>query len=156
VRTSWQRIIVLSTFFAIAGCTSLSTVRLQPEAIEVAPNLRPIAGIQANAISGYILFIPIPGVDLDKVVNQMLVVAAKTMGADKVAQLQFDMTPDGGVWTLRKLIGWRSAQATGIAVQVTALPPDPTADEGPEPGHSGPPATPSATVPSPAPSNTPQ
>ena len=74
----------------------------------------------------------------------MLVVAAKTMGADKIAHLHFDMTPDGGIWTLRKLIGWRSAQATGIAVQVTALPADPTADEGPEPTSAPPPTAPGA------------
>ena len=122
----------------LTGCTSLSTVRLQPDAIEVGPGLRPIAGIQANVISAYVLFIPIPGVDLDKAVNQMLVVAAKTMGADKVANLQFDITPEGGFWAWRKLLGWRSARASGIAVQLTAPPPDPDADLGPEPPATSP------------------
>ena len=70
-------------------------------------------------------------VDLDRVINRMLIVAAKTMGADKVANLQFDITPDAGIWTLRKLIGWRSAQASGVAVQVEA-PTDADADQGPE------------------------
>lgn len=117
-----------------AGCSNVETVRLQPEAIHVGPGLRPIAGIQANVASFYFLFIPIPGnVTLDRVVNRMLVVAAKTMGADKIAQLRFDVTPSGGFWALARFIGWNRARASGIAVQITAPPPDPTADEGPEP-----------------------
>lgn len=119
---------------ALVGCSSVSTVRVQPENVAAGPGLRPIAAIQVNASSAYFLFIPIPGkVDLDRVVNRMLIVAAKTMGADKVANLEFDVTPDSGIWTLRKLIGWRSARASGVAVQVEAAPADPAADEGPEP-----------------------
>jgi hypothetical protein len=126
--------IVCAFWLSLASaCTSTQTVRLQPEAVAVDPGMRPIAAIQANAISAYLLFIAMPGVDLDKVVNQMLIVTAKTMGADKVADLHFDITPDDGVWALRKLIGWRSAQASGIAVQVTGPAPDPHADDGPEP-----------------------
>jgi hypothetical protein len=134
----------ISSLLASSGCTHVSTVRLQEEAIEVGPGLRPLAAVQANAISGYLLFVPIPGVDLDRVINQMLVVTAKTIGADKIANLEFDVTPDGGVWALRKLIGWRSARASGIAVQVTAPAADPDADQGPEPPASepGPPSRP--------------
>ena len=122
-----------------AACSHVSTVRLQEEAIEVGPGLRPMAAIQANAIRGQLLFIPLgPRVSLDRVVNELMVVAAKTMGADKVVILDFDVTPDGGVWALRSLLGWRSARATGIAVQVTAPPPDPRADEGPEPPAAAP------------------
>jgi hypothetical protein len=131
----------------LSACTSLTTVRLQPDAVDVGPGLRPIAGIQANAISAYILFIPIPGVDLDKAVNQMLVVAAKTMGADKIANLQFEITPDGGFWAWRKLLGWRSAQASGIAVQLTAPAPDPDRDLGPEPDRPEPTSTDTAEPP---------
>lgn len=108
-------------------------MRLQADTVTVGPNLRPIAGVQANAISLYALFIPIPGVNLDKVVNQMLIVAAKTIGADKVANLRFDIDPDGGIWSIRKLAFYRSAQASGIAVQVMAPQADPGADQGPEP-----------------------
>jgi hypothetical protein len=117
----------------VTGCSHVSTVRLQPDAIAVGPGLRPIAGIQANATSLYALFIPIPGVDLDKVINRMLIVTAKTIGADKIANLQFDIDPDGGIWALRKLAFYRSARASGIAVQVTGSAPDPKADQGPEP-----------------------
>ena len=127
----------------LAGaCSHVSTVRLQEETVEVGPGLRPLAAVQANAISAYFLFIPMPGVDLDRVVNQLLVVAAKTMGADKVVLLDFDATPDGGIWAWRKLIGWRSARAAGIAVQVTAPAADPEADQGPEPAPSAPATTP--------------
>lgn len=130
VRRLWLGLLVA---VMASACSHLSTVRLQPDAIDIGPDLRPIAGLQADAISLYVLFVPIPGVDLDQTVNQMLVAAAKTMGADKVANLQFDVTPGGGVWALRKLLGWRSSRASGVAVQVTALPPDPDADDGPEP-----------------------
>lgn len=127
-----KRIVLATVVLALSACSTVSTVRLQPEAVAAGPNLRPVAAIQANAISFYFLFIPIPGVDLDKAINQMLVVTAKSMGADKVANLQFDITPDGGVWALRKILGYRSAQASGIAVQVTAPAPDPGAEQGPE------------------------
>ncbi len=128
VGRSCAAVLVLAT-----ACSAVSTVRVQPENVAVSPGLRPVAAIQVNATSAYFLFIPIPGgVDLDRVVNRMLIVTAKMMGADKVANLQFDFTPDSGIWTLRKLIGWRSAQASGIAVQVEA-PADPDADRGPEP-----------------------
>lgn len=130
------------------GCSNLTTVRLQPDTIEVGEGLRPIAGIQANAASAYVLFIPIPGgVNLDRVVNRMLVVAAKTMGADKVADLRFEVTPSGGIWALRKLFGWRGAKASGIAVQITAAPPDPGADEGPEPATVTEPVSPPTPAP---------
>jgi hypothetical protein len=131
MRNAW---LITLAAVATAACSTVSTVRLQPEHVDVGPGMRPIAAIQANVSSFYFLFIPIPGgVDLDRAVNRMLIVTAKTMGADKVVQLQFDVTPDGGVWALRRFLGYRSAEAKGIAVQIDA-PPDPTRDQGPEPG----------------------
>lgn len=126
----------LSAAVALGGiaCSSLSIARVQPDNVAVGPGLRPVAVIQANAITGYAFFIPLPGgVSLDRVVNRMLIVAAKTIGADKVTNVAFDVTPEGGVWAIRKLLGWRSARATAIAVQVEAAPADPHADDGPEP-----------------------
>jgi hypothetical protein len=135
-----HRLLGLVGICALVACSQVSTVRLQAETVEVGPGLRPIAAIQADATSFYVLFLPLPGgVDLDRVVNRMLVVAAKTMGADKVAQMSFEVTPDGGVWALHKLLGWRSARARGIAVQVTSVP-DPDADQGPEPAAPAAPA----------------
>lgn len=126
---SWLHRLALTGVIAIVvagGCSSVSTVRVQPESVYVGPGLRPIAVVHAQVSSAYLLFIPIPGgVDLDRVVNRMLVAAAKAMGADKVVNIQVDMTPEGGIWTLRKLIGYRSAQASGVAVVVEGNAPAP-------------------------------
>jgi hypothetical protein len=112
----------------LAGCSSVSTVRVQSENLYAGQHLRPIAVLHAQVTSAYLLFIAIPGhVDLDYVVNRMLISAAKSLGADKVVDIKVDITPDGGIWTLRKIIGWRSAQASGVAVVVedTAAPAPP-------------------------------
>ena len=104
---------------AITACSSVSTVRVQPETVHAGPHLRPIAMVHAQVTSAYLLFVPIPGhVDLDHVVNRMLIAAAKTLGADKVVEIQVEITPDDGIWILRKLLGWRSAEASGLAVVV--------------------------------------
>ena len=55
-------------------------------------------------------------VSLDRVVNEMLIATAKSIGADKVVNIKVDITPDGGIWTLRRILGWRSAEASGVAV----------------------------------------
>ena len=127
----------------LAACSSISTVRVQPESVFVAPHLRPIAVIHAQVTSAYVLFIGIPGhVDLDHVVNRMLIAAAKTLGADKVVDIRVDITPDDGIWTLRKLLGWRTAEASGVAVVVE--------DEAPATAPP-PPAAPTAASPAAAP-----
>lgn len=110
--------VIAVTAFASA-CSSVSTARVQPENLHVGPNLRPIAVVHAQVTSAYFLFIPIPGgVDLDRVVNRMLLAAAKSLGADMVVDIRVDITPDTGIWTLRKLLGWRSAEASGVAVVI--------------------------------------
>jgi len=124
--------LLLSALVGAAACSSVSTVRLQPETVDVGAGLRPIAGIQSTVSTFYILFIPIPGdVNLDRVVNRMLLVAAKTMGADKVTNLQFH--EECAAACLSKIFGSVEARASGIAVQVIGPPGDPAADEGPEP-----------------------
>jgi hypothetical protein len=116
---SWLGRVVVAAAITLAACSSLSTARVQPESLYVGPHLRPIAVVHAQVTSAYFLFIAIPGhVDLDHVVNRMLVAAAKTLGADRVVDIKVDITPDDGVWTLRKLLGWRSAEASGVAVVV--------------------------------------
>lgn len=108
-----------ATALTIVGCSSVQTVRVQAESVHVGPGLRPIAVVHAQVTSAYVLFIPIPGgVDLDRVVNRMLLAAAKAMGADKVVDIKVDITPDDGIWALRRILGWRSAQASGVAVIV--------------------------------------
>lgn len=101
------------------GCSSVQTVRVQPDNLYVGPGLRPVAIVHAQVTSFYLLFVPIPGgVDLDRVVNRMLLASAKALGADKVVNIRVDITPDSGVWTLRRVLGWRSAEASGVAVIV--------------------------------------
>jgi hypothetical protein len=116
-----RRLSLASSLLGSAGlaCTSISTVHLPPGTVDVGPGRRAIAAIQADATSAYILFVPIPGVDLDRVLNQMLIARARSLGADKVADVRFEITPDTGVWAWRKLLGWRSGRATAIAVQLT-------------------------------------
>jgi hypothetical protein len=141
---SWLRGVAFAAFVTLAmACSSISTVRVQPENVSVAKGLRPIAVVQANVTSAYFLFLAIPGkVNLDYVVNRMLIHAAKQLGADKVVNIQVDITPGDGIWTLRKLIGWRSAQASGIAVVVE--------DEAPSPAPTPPVTPPSAAAPTPS------
>jgi hypothetical protein len=116
---AWLRHGVLAICVTAMACSSVSTVRIQPENLYVGPHLRPIAVVHAQVTSAYVLFIPIPGgVDLDHVVNRMLIAAAKELGADKVVDIKVDITPDDGVWVLRKVLGWRSAEASGVAVVV--------------------------------------
>jgi hypothetical protein len=118
-----RRLVLASSLAAIAACSSISTVRVQPETVYVGPHLRPIAVIHAQVTSAYVLWIPIPGhVDLDYIVNRMLLATAKTLGADKVVDIQVDITPDNGIWTLRKMLGYRSASASGVAVIVEPEP----------------------------------
>ena len=101
----------------LAGCSSLATTRVQSENVYVGPHQKAIAVIHAQVTSAYVLFIGIPGdVDLDHVVNRMLIAAAKTLGADKVVDIKVEIDPDDGIWTVRKVLGWRSAEASGIAV----------------------------------------
>jgi len=113
------RHLALSAVLATAACSSISTVRVQPETVYVGPHLRPVAVIHAQVTSAYLFWIPIPGhVELDYVVNRMLLATAKALGADKVVDIQVDITPGDGIWTLRKLLGYRSATASGVAVMV--------------------------------------
>lgn len=113
------RRLVLAAVLSAAGCSSITTVRVQPESVYAGPRLRPIAVIHAQVTSAYFLWIPIPGhVDLDYVVNRMLLATAKALGADRVVDIKVDITPETGIWTLRKLLGYRSAEASGVAVMV--------------------------------------
>ncbi|HEU0034722.1 MAG TPA: hypothetical protein VFQ53_29055 [Kofleriaceae bacterium] len=127
--------LALASLLAYASaCSSVSTVRVQPEHVHVAPNLRPVAIIHAQVTRGYLMFIPFGGeVNLDRVVNRMLLATAKALGADKVVDIKVDITPDGGIWTLRKVIGWQSAEASGIAVMVEDTAPPPASSPAPVP-----------------------
>ena len=114
-----RRFVLVAALAAVTACSSITTVRVQPDTVFVGPRLRPIAVIHAQVTSAYLLWIPIPGhVDLDYVVNRMLLATAKALGADRVVDIKVDITPENGIWTLRKLVGYRSASASGIAVTI--------------------------------------
>jgi hypothetical protein len=114
-----RRLVLATVLAAAAACSSIATVRVQPDAVYVGPHLRPVAVIHAQVTSAYLLWIPIPGhVDLDYIINRMLLATAKSLGADKVVDIQVDITPEHGIWTLRKMIGYRTAEASGVAVIV--------------------------------------
>lgn len=137
---AWFRGLVIAALVTCAAaCSSISTVRVQPESVAVAKGLRPIAIVHAQVTSAYFLFLAIPGkVSLDYVVNRMLLHAAKELGADKVVDIKVDITPGDGIWTLRKLLGWRSAEASGVAVVVEdAAPAEPAPPAGPAEGSTG-------------------
>lgn len=126
---TWVRGVALATAVTCAtACSSISTVRVQPESLHAPAGYKPIAIVHAQVTSAYFLFLALPGkVNLDYVVNRMLLPAAKALGADKVVDVKVDITPSDGIWTLRKLIGWRSAEASGLAIvadpQQPAAPP---------------------------------
>src|SRR4029079_13951035 len=98
-----RRIVLVAALATAAACSSITTVRVQPETVFVGSHLRPIAVIHAQVTSAYLLWIPIPGhVDLDYVVNRMLLATAKALGADKVVDIKVDITPEHGLWTMRQ------------------------------------------------------
>lgn len=116
---AWTVALAFAAAITFGACSSVSTVRVQPEMVATGPHLRAIAIVHAQVTSAYLLFIPIPGhVTLDYVINRMLLPAAKALGADKVVDVHVDLTPEDGIWTLRKLLGWRTAEASGVAVVV--------------------------------------
>jgi hypothetical protein len=141
---SWLRGVAIAALVTSAlGCSSISTVRVQPDNVHVPKGLRPIAVVHAKVTSFELLFFEIPGhVTLDYVVNRMLIRAAKNMGADKVVDIKVDITPDDGIWVLRRIIGWRSAEASGLAVVVE--------DEAPSPPATPPLTPPAAPAPTPS------
>ena len=134
-----SRLVLAAVTVVAVGCSSVQTVRVQPENLYVGPNLRPIAIVHAQVTSFYLLFVPIPGgVDLDRVVNRMLLASAKALGADKVVNIRVDITPSSGIWVLRRVLGFRSAEASGVAVVIedregTAPAPPPAATQPSEP-----------------------
>src|SRR5512139_434015 len=120
-----RRLVLAAVTVVAVGCSSVQTVRVQPDNLYVGPGLKPIAVVHAQVTSFYFLFVPIPGgVDLDRVVNRMLLASAKALGADKVVNIRVDITPDSGVWVLRRALGWRTAEASGVAALLDDPEPD--------------------------------
>lgn len=98
------------------ACASVDVVRLQPSLLQTPKGTEPLAGIQATCLGFYLLTLGIPEADLDKAINELLLKEAKKLGADRVINLRFEGTPAHGIWWLTKLLGFRYARASGIAV----------------------------------------
>ena len=103
-------------FCLLCGCASVDVVRLQPDLLQTPEGTEPLAGIQTTCLGFYLFTVGIPEADLDKAVNELLFKEAKKLGADRIIDLRFSATPGGGIWWLTKLLGFRSATASGIAV----------------------------------------
>src|SRR5262249_3689409 len=140
---AWLRGLAIATLVTCAtACSSISMVRGQPENVPVGPHLRPIAIVQAQVTRAYFLFLAIPGrAKRDYGVTRSLTHAAKQLGADKVVDIQVDIDPGDGIWTIRKLLGWRTAKASGVAVVVE--------EEAPAAPPTPPPTSPPAAPPAP-------
>ncbi len=119
-----------------AGCSSVDVVRLQPDQLQVPKGMEPLAAIQTTTLGFYFFTLGLPEADLEKAVNELLMKEAKKLGADRVMDLHIDATPGGGIWWLSKLLWFRMASASGVAIRA-------------EPGASGDDSAPPAPLPLP-------
>jgi hypothetical protein len=121
-QTLARRVVVVALCGLVAAavatsCSSVDVVRLQPDLIEVPEGMEPVAGIQATCLGFYLFTLGIPDADLEKAVNELLMAEARKIGAERVMNLRFEATPEGGIWWLTKLLGFRSATAWGVAIK---------------------------------------
>lgn len=156
------RLLLVLALLLGTGCSSLEVVRLPPDVVHVPKGYEPVAGLQATCMGFYLFTFGIPETDLEKAVNELLVAEAKKLGADKIVGLRFDATPGSGIWWLTKLLWFRFASASGIAVKADGggtqggreeekdiIPPE-GAEGGPS-GAPGPKPAPAPSVPAPSP-----
>ena len=101
--------------FAV-GCSSVEIVRLQPDILHTPRGTEPLAALQATCMGFYFFTLGLPEADLDKAVNELLIAEAKKIGADKLINLRFDVTPSHGFWFITKLLWFRVATAWAVAV----------------------------------------
>ena len=144
----------------LGGCSSVEIVRLQPDLLQTPKGTEPLAAIQVTTMGFFLMTLGLPEADLDRAVNELLLKEAKKLGADRVINLRFDVTPSHGIWYLTKLLWFRVATAWGIAVVSKAVAEDVDlwADQGPNdqgpndqgPNDQGPKKKPVHPVPAPA------
>ena len=115
----------------LCSCATVDVVRLQPGLLQVPEGTEPLAGIRARCVGFYLFTLGIPDCDMDKVVNELLFAEARKLGAERLLDLRFDGTPEGGIWWLTKLFWFRSSTASAIAVMLEDG--GETKDEGPAP-----------------------
>lgn len=114
---------VAVTTFALGACTSVELVRLRtgPPRVGDTRAQDVLVGVQTSCLGFYVGTIGIPTCDLDRVLNELLHGAAKQIGAERLLELRLEGTPDSGIWWLTKLLWFRSARASALAV--VAMPP---------------------------------
>lgn len=125
VRTS-----MLLSVLLLASCASVDVVRIQPGMLQVPEGTEPLAGIRVQCVGFYLFTMGIPECDMDRAVNELLFKEARKLGAERLVELKFDGTPGDGVWWLTKLLGFRTASASAIALMPVAGGEE---DEGPAP-----------------------
>jgi hypothetical protein len=111
--------LLVAFMLAAWGCSSVEVVRLQPDLLKTPRGTEPLAGIQASCIGFYVFTLGAPECDLDRVVNELLMKKARQIGAKNLTVLRFSGTPETGVWWLTKLLWFRTARATAIAVMAS-------------------------------------
>lgn len=116
-RAALAGLVTVASVVVALSCSSVDVVRLQPDLIEVPEGMEPVAGIQATCIGFYIFTLGLPDADLEKAVNELLMTEARKLGAERVMNLRFEATPESGIWWLTKLLGFRSASASGVAIK---------------------------------------
>lgn len=146
-----RRLSLVLWALVLGACSTVEIVRLQPDLLHTPKGTEPIAGLQATCAGFYLFTVGIPEADLEKAVNELLMKEARKLGAHKVVQLRFDVTPSHGLWFLTKLFWVRSATAWGVAV-VKVPGEEPEEEKGAAgPGDAGKPGqTPAAAPPKPA------
>lgn len=127
-----RRLSSLLCTLVLGACSTVEIVRLQPDLLRTPKGTEPIAGLQATCAGFYLFTVGIPEADLEKAVNELLMKEARKLGAHKVVQLRFDVTPSHGLWFLTKLFWVRSATAWGVAVVKI-----PGAEDGADDGEPG-------------------
>jgi hypothetical protein len=110
---------------AACACTSVEYARL-PKAVG-APTAagQPIAAIQVSRMGLYVLGVAIADCDLD-LLFALLAEAGQKVGADRLVDVHFDITPSAGLWWFftRVLPFPPTARAWAIAVRAAPAPPD--------------------------------
>ncbi|PID38224.1 MAG: hypothetical protein CSB49_06680 [Proteobacteria bacterium] len=133
-------VVALAATLALAGassaCSSLEVVRLEPGLIKTPPKTEPLAAIQVSCVGFYLFTLGIPTCDLEKVVNEILIAKAREIGASKLLSLRFRQTPESGVWWLTKLLWFRTARVSAIAVVAQPAPRAPTSTPTSQPGRA--------------------
>ena len=114
-----KAILAMALAATVTGCTSVESATVAGNEI-VGNGGEAVAVVQASSIGLTLIFhiIDLVTSDLDQVVNKLLVVEAKQMGASKVDLKGASTTPRHGIFALTgTLIGFPMSTAMGVAIK---------------------------------------